>query len=137
MQESSLGVEQRSDEESWRSTQSCSSCSESSVPHRGDKYNCIRASKPLHSKRLSRRKTRSDLTSMLPRHSSLMDSAPPIMHVPGTNHERSLSLESTLHGYPSMCSEIVVRPIVPTHHGIYYSYLEHKVSEELNSESDK
>lgn len=29
-----------------------------------------------------------------------------------------------------------MRPVVPTHHGIYYSYLEHKASEETNAESD-
>lgn len=133
IQESSLGVEQRSDDESWRT--SCSSCSESPATHLTDIKYCRRSSKHHHSRRL-RRKSRSD--HMQRNSILLMDAAPPIMHVPGTNHERSrsLPLDPTLNAYPR-CPELVVRPILPSHHGIYYSYLEHKVSEELNSESDK
>ncbi len=44
--------------------------------------------------------------------------------------------EPPLNAYQLNIAEIV-RPIVPTHHGIYYSYLERKASEEINSESDK
>lgn len=134
MQESSLGVEQRSDDESWRSNaSSCSSCSGSPTPHRGDKYGMRSSSSKHHSKRHHRRKNRT--ADHVQRHSSLMDAAPPItLSVPNTAHG-SLPPDPTLAGYPR-CSE-VMRPVMLTHHGIYYSYLEHKVSEEMNSESDK
>jgi len=56
------------------------------------------------------------------------------LSVPNTNHG-SLPPEPTITTY-SRCSELM-RPVMLTHHGIYYSYLEHKVSEEMNSESDK
>lgn len=59
--------------------------------------------------------------------------APTLMHVPSTNYERVIA-EPSLSGYQMNISELV-RPMVS--HGIYYSYLEHKVSEEINSESDK
>ena len=140
MPERSLGVEHRSEDETWRSNaSSCSTCSGSPGPHRGggDKY-AMRSSSSSkhHSKRHSRRnKGHGAVVDHLQRHSSLMDAAPPMsLSVPSTSHA-GLPPDPTIAGYPR-CSE-VMRPVMLTHHGIYYSYLEHKVSEELNSESDK
>lgn len=57
------------------------------------------------------------------------------MHVPGGSYDRTIP-DPTLNGFQVNIADLV-RPVVPTHHGIYYSYLEHKASEEINSESDK
>lgn len=69
-----------------------------------------------------------------------MGGAANLIHIPNAaGHERNSISDSatTFNGYHQVAISDLVRPTVPSHHGIYYSYLEHKASEENNSESDK